>query len=415
MSRSATPTAAPAALSFDPERLDKARACLERAIADGAFPGAVALVARRGRVAAHWALGAAQAEPIHRPMQPDTIFDLASLTKAVAGATAALLLVEDGVWSLDDAVTRFIPEFAAGGKGEVTIRHLLSHTAGFGGWVAAYTRARDPEAALARICALELAYPPGTDVQYSDIGFSVIGHLVRRVTGEGLDRLLEGRVWGPLGLRDTGYNPSPEWRQRIAATEHGNRFEQAMVANLGESFDGWRQHVLVGEVNDGNTAYALGGVSSHAGLFSTARDLFVFAQMYLAGGAHDGTRILAPATIAEAVSDQTAGLARSRGLGWELLRKGRQPREEWAPSAAARRIFPAERYAFPAPRPYGDLLSVRTYGHTGFTGTSLAIDPDRELVVILLTNRIHPDAGNFAINIVRPRFHNLVAASLLEG
>ncbi len=409
------PMAFPGDLGFDAERLDRARALLERAIAEGAFPGAVALVARRGRVVARWALGSAELEPERRPMAPDTIFDLASLTKAVAGATAALILLEEGVWSLDDAVARFIPEFAAHGKQEVTLRHLLSHSAGFAGWVAGYTRAREPEATLRVVCDLELGYSPGTAVQYSDVGMSVVGHLVRRVTGEGMDRLLARRVWEPLGMGDTGFNPPVGLRPRIAATELGNRFERAMVANLGEQFDGWRDHLLVGEVNDGNSFYALGGVSSHAGLFSTARDLFVFAQMYLNDGSYGGVRVLSPATVAEATSNQTVGLAQPRGLGWQLLAKGRQPREEWAPSEAARKVFPQERYVFPAPRPYGDLLSARTYGHTGFTGTSLAVDPERELAIILLTNRIHPDANNFAINYVRPRFHNLVAASLVEG
>jgi CubicO group peptidase (beta-lactamase class C family) len=242
---------------------------------------------------------------------------------------------------------------------------------------------------------------------------SLVGHLVRRVTGEGVDQLLLKRVWIPLGMRDTGFNPPEALRRRAAATEHGNRFEQQMVANLGERFDGWRDYILVGEVNDGNTYYPLGGVSSHAGLFSTASDLFVFCQMYLDGGVHDGRRVFSPATIAEATADHTIGLAQSRGLGWQLLRKGRMPREEWAPSPAAVKIFPAERHALPVPRPYGDLLSPATYGHTGFTGTSAAIDPTRGLIVILLTNRTHPDAHNFAINHVRPRFHNLVAMALL--
>src|SRR3990170_2788118 len=135
----------PGELGLDPDRLERARELLQQAIAHGAFPGAVALVARRGRVAAHWALGEAQVDPTRRPMQPDTVFDLASLTKAVAGATAALLLLEAGAWSLDDAVARFMPEFAAHGKQEVTLRHLLTHTAGFAGWVPTYVWARDPE------------------------------------------------------------------------------------------------------------------------------------------------------------------------------------------------------------------------------------------------------------------------------
>ncbi len=398
---------------FDPDRLARAGALLERAIADGAFPGAVALVARRGQVVAHWAVGSAQVEPEWRPMQPDTIFDLASLTKAVAGATAALLLLEDGVWSLDDAVARFVPEFAAHGKQDVTIRQVLTHSAGFGGWVAAYTRSRDPEATLRVVSDLELGYQPGSAVLYSDVGMSLVGHLVRRVTGEGLDRLLARRVWGPLGMADTAFNPPPDWRPRIAATERGNRFERGMVANLGETFDGWRNHVLVGEVNDGNTFYALGGVSSHAGLFSSAPDLLTFARMYQAGGCLDGVRILSPATIAEATANQTPHLPKARGLGWQMLQKGVPRRAEWAPWPSARRIFPASRFAYPSLRPYGDLLSERTYGHTGFTGTSLAIDPTRDLVVILLTNRIHPNATNGGIEPVRPRFHNLVAASLV--
>ncbi|MHB8618454.1 MAG: serine hydrolase domain-containing protein [Chloroflexota bacterium] len=403
----------PQGLGFDTERLGKAYDLLRQAAAEGAFPGAVALVGRRGQVAAHWAVGHAQLEPEQRSVLPDAIFDLASLTKPVAGATAALLLLEDGRWSLDDAVTRFIPEFGQGDKGEVTIRHLLSHSAGFSGWVASYTNASDPEAALRVICDLDLGYAPGTDVQYSDVGFSVIGHLVRRVTGESIDQLLLRRVWEPLGMGDTGYNPTASSRHRIAATERGNRYEQALVRNLGASFDRWRDEVLVGQANDGNTYYALGGISSHAGLFSTAGDLWIFAQMYLNGGAVAGHRVLSPATITEATSNHTAGLARSRGLGWELLRKGRQAREEWAPSPARRRLFP-DSDAGPAARPYGDLLSGRTYGHTGFTGTSLAIDPERELTIVLLTNRIHPDANNPGINSVRPRFHNLVAASLVD-
>ncbi|MCA1644182.1 MAG: beta-lactamase family protein [Chloroflexi bacterium] len=389
------------ALVVDPRRLSNARALLDKAVEDGAFAGAVALIALDGRVAAHWAIGHAQLEPDQRPMQLDTIFDLASLTKPVAGATAALLLLEEGAWSLDDAVASFIPEFAARGKQEVTLRHLLTHSAGFGGWLPTYAHARDPESALSYICTLPLTYLPGNNVQYSDLGFSMIGHLVRRVTGQRLDALLDSRVWQPLGMADTGYLPPESRRPRIAATERGNRYEQSMVRSLGESFDGWRDHVLVGEVNDGNTYYALDGVSSHAGLFSSAADLLKFAMMYLG----DGPRILSPATIAEATSNHTVGSAKARGVGWELPSKGRQPREEWAPSVEVRRVHPAARSAMPAARAYGDLLSARAFGHTGFTGTSLAVDPERRLVIIL--------PSNDRIGTVRPRFHNLVAASVL--
>lgn len=402
--------ASPEALGFATERLERTRQYLERAIGDGVCPGVVALIARRGQVVAHWALGHAQVEPATRPMHADSIFDLASLTKPVAGATAALLLLENGVWSLDDPVGRFIPELGEGGMREVTIRHLLTHTAGLIGWTPTYVRARDPESVLAYICTLELVREPGSAVEYSDIGLSLIGHLVRRVTGAGVDRLLEQRVWRPLGMRDTCYTPPVALRPRLVATERGNRYEQAMVSNLGETFDRWRTEVTVGEANDGNTFYALGGISTHAGLFSTAHDLFVFAQMLLEGG----RGVLSPASIAESVSNQTEGLGEARGLGWQLLNKGRHLREEWATPAWARRVFPTAGYTFPSVRPFGDLLSGRTYGHTGFSGTSLAVDPERDLVVVLLTNRIHPDASNSAIEYVRPRFHNLVAASLVN-
>jgi CubicO group peptidase (beta-lactamase class C family) len=399
---------------FDAERLDKARALLEAAIRQGAFPGAVALVARRGKIVVDWALGHAQVEPVSRAMLPDAIFDLASLTKPVAGATTALLLLEEGVWNLDDAVARFIPEFGQDAKGGMTLRHLLTHTAGFAGWAPTYVHARDPDSVLAYLCGIELANEPGSVVEYSDLGMSLIGHLVRRVSGFSVDRLLEERVWRPLGMHDTSYNPPAELQPRLVATERGNRYEQVMVSSLGETFDEWRTDVLVGQVNDGNTYYPLGGVSTHAGMFSTARDLFVFAQMTLQGGSYGGVRILSPSSVAEAVLDQTAGLGQARGLGWQLLRKGRQVREEWAASEWARRVFPPTHFAFPSLRPYGDLLSGRTYGHTGFTGTSLAVDPERELVIVLLTNRIHPDANNSGIEYIRPRFHNLVAASLVD-
>jgi CubicO group peptidase (beta-lactamase class C family) len=312
-------------------------------------------------------------------MQLDTIFDLASLTKPLAGGTAALLLLEDGVWSLDDPVVRFIPEFAAGGKEEVNLRQLLTHSSGLAAWAATYAHARDPESTLRYVCSLPLTYMPGTSVEYSDLGFSIIGHLVRRITGSGIDAFLSSRVWSLLGMNDTGYLPAETLRPRIAATELGNRFERVMVGDRGEAFDDWRDHVLVGEVNDGNTHYALGGISSHAGLFSSAPDVLKFAMMYLGEGPH----MLSPATLAAATANHTMGLPSARGLGWELR-----------PGAA------------------GDLLSPRAFGHTGFTGTSLVIDPERRLAIILLTNRTHPDANNERIAAVRPRFHNLVAASI---
>lgn len=369
----------------DTERLDGARGLLERGVADGVFAGAVALIALGEQVVAEWAVGFAQREPAGdaRPIQPGTMFDLASLTKPVAGATAALLLLQQGVWLLDDTVASFIPEFAARGKGEVTLRQVLTHSTGLPPWRPLYVTASDAAAALWEVCEIDLEYAPGSDVRYSDVSYSLLGHLVLRVTGLSIDRFLAERVWPRLSMHDTLYLPSPQRRDRIAATERGNRYEMRMVSDRGLIFDRWRDPdaVQVGEVNDGNTFYALQGISSHAGLFSTARDLFAFARMYLTGG--DG--LLSPATIRVARSNHTPGLAQARGLGWQIA----------GPFA-------------------GDLVSGHAFGHTGFTGTSLLIDPASELIVVLLTNRTHPDARNDKISAFRPRFHNVVAASVNE-
>ncbi len=404
----------PDRLGFDRQRLERARALLERAVDEGAFPGAVALVGREGQVAAHWAVGDAEVVPGHRRLATDTLFDLASLTKVVVGATAALLLLEGGVWSLDDTVGRFVADFATRGKQEVTLRHLLTHSAGLPAWLPLYARASGPDEVLRALCDLDLVAAPGEQVEYSDLGLVLIGLLVSRLAGESLESLVQRRLFAPLGMRDTCFRPPVALRPRIAATERGNAYERAMAERIGATFDGWREDVLVGEAHDGNACYALGGVSAHAGLFSTAADLFTFASMVLRALAGDGTQPLSPATVAEAVSDQTLGLNQSRGLGWQLSRKGRQDRSEWAalPSAAARPLLSTEA-ALPVPRPFGDLLSARAFGHTGFTGTSLAVDPTRGLVVVLLTNRVHPSADNGTITRVRPRFHNLVAASLV--
>jgi CubicO group peptidase (beta-lactamase class C family) len=321
-------------------------------------------------------------------MTAETIFDVASVTKPVAGATATLILLEHGALSLDDAVARFLPDFAGNGKEEITIRHLLTHTSGLPAWLPLYTVAREPPAALRAIAQAPLDARPGTAVSYSDLGFALLAFVVERIASEPFDRFVAKEVLGPLGMKDSAFRPDASLRGRIAATERGNRWEEAMVRQSGRVFDAWRTHVQVGEVNDGNTFYALGGVSSHAGLFCTADDLHAFARSWLRGG------LLSPATIAEATSDQTLGLPRGRGLGWGLLRKGRKPPEEGGYRA------------------YGDLLGPRTFGHTGFTGTSIAIDPDRNLVVILLTNRVHPDAATSGLDALRPRFHNMIATAI---
>ena len=319
------PRRRPADCGCDAERLRHAMALLERGRDEGVYPGAVGLVARHGAVVAAAAVGEAEQGAAARPMAVDTIFDLASVTKVVAGVTAVLILLDAGLVCLDDAVARFLPQFGGNGKRLVTIRHLLTHTSGLPPWLPCYTVARTPDKAFAYISGLELDAAPGTQVQYSDLGMALIREVVDRVAGEDLITLLDRTLFGPLGMSETGYVPPLAQRGRIAATEQGNRFEQAMVARAGLSFDQWRERLLVGEVNDGNTHYALGGVSTHAGLFSTAGDLARFGQLYLQQGVWQGRSVLSRAALGEATRLQTGGLHDAYGLGWRLNQRAVPP------------------------------------------------------------------------------------------
>ena len=407
------PRRPPADCGCDAERLRHAMALLERGRDEGVYPGAVGLVARRGAVVASRAVGVAEQGQAARPMALDTIFDLASVTKVVAGVTAVLVLLDAGIVCLDDAVARFMPQFGGNGKRPITIRHLLTHTSGLPPWLPCYTVARSPEEVFSYISGLELDAAPGTQVQYSDLGMALIRMVVDRVAGEDMSTLLDRTLFGPLGMGETSYSPPAAKRGRIAATEQGNRFEQAMVARAGLRFDHWRERLLVGEVNDGNTHYALGGVSTHAGLFSTAGDLARFGQLYLQQGVWQGRSLLSRAALAEATRLQTGGLNDAYGLGWRLNRRCAPPSKKPVRSALTRAIFPDDPLALPALPWCGDILSPRTFGHTGFTGVSLTIDPEHDLLLILLTSRIHPDAGRGGLERFRARWHNAVAAAIL--
>ncbi|MCL4515670.1 MAG: serine hydrolase [Firmicutes bacterium] len=364
--------ASPVEAGFDAARLARAREVLARAVENGAFPGAVALVVRHGRIVLHEAVGKASLRPATREMTRETIFDLASVTKVVATLPSVMILLERGQLRLDDAVTRFIPEFGQAGKEGVLIRHLLTHTAGLAPFGFLYRCCGTREKILARICEYPLGNPVGTVEVYSDLGLIVLGEIVERVSGRPLDQFAQEEIFTPLGMADTRYRPPVELRGRIAATED----------------DPWRGRVLVGEVHDEN-AYAMGGVSGHAGLFSTAQDLAIYAQLFLNGGEYGGRRILSPVTIRRVTSRQDAAVPVStRGLGWQIK----------DPTFASA----------------GDLLSPEAYGHTGFTGTMIWIDPVLDLFIILLTNRVHPSRENDAILRVRPLFCNAVAGAIVE-
>jgi uncharacterized protein YbbC (DUF1343 family)/CubicO group peptidase (beta-lactamase class C family) len=339
-------------VNIDETRLQRLTALLEGAVAAQEAPGAVAVVARHDAVLFHQAFGYAQVVPQSDPMRPDTVFDLASLTKVVATAPCLLALVEDGVVALRDPAARYVTAFTGEGKEKVDLRHLLTHCSGLPAWKPFYKTDASPEALIASLCATPLEAAPGSRYLYSDLGFIVLGEVIRRASSVALDRFAQTRVFGPLGMRDTRFCPPPDWAARCAATEV--RDGQA----------------LRGSVHDENAA-ALGGVAGHAGLFSTAADLARFCRMLLNGGTLDGTRILSPLgtrTLLAALSRQGSGVR-------------------------------------------GNLLPPGAAGQTGFTGTWLCIDADLDLAIILLTNAVHPTRNSRAM---RPRAQvaNVVAAAL---
>lgn len=380
---------------------------LERAVEAGVTAGAVALVRHRGEPVFHEAFGKAASHPVSRPMEPDTVFDLASLTKPLVGATVTLALVDRGVLSLDEEVTGFLPELEPlHGKG-VTFRRLLTHTSGISGWRPLYATASDRAGALEAISDLGLAAPAGERFAYSDIGYITLGLAVEAATGSNLDRLADDLIFSPLGLANTCYLPDGP-ADRYAVTEHGNVFEKRMADWAGLDFDGWREDYHPGVVNDGNAHYALGGVSAHAGLFSDAHDLGMLGEMWRNRGEWSGTRILSVPIVDLATSKQTDTAL--RGLGWQLSAVTGPSLDELSRADAG--FFPPTSSPW-TPRPSGELLTETAFGHTGFTGTSIWVDPANELVVVLLMNTTHPHVDlDKPVNALRARFHNSVAAEL---
>ncbi len=320
---------------------------VERAIRDRQIPGAVVLVANQGRVVYRRAVGHRAPEPKTFPMTVDTIFDLASLTKVVATTTALLQLVENGKVSLDDPVAKYWPEFKENGKAEVTLQHLLTHYSGLRPDLDLEPSWSGYEAALKKVEKEKLISPPGTRFVYSDINFEILGELVQRVSGQSLDAYCSEHVFKPLEMKDTCFNPSSVLVDRIAPTRKDK----------------------IGEVHD-PAAYRMGGVAGHAGLFSTADDLSLFAQMLLDGGRARNGQILSQGIVGKMTLPQSPrGKMPLRGLGWDL-----------GPPFASNR---------------NALFPVGSYGHKGFTGTMIWIDPVSQTYVIILSNRLHPNGkGN---------------------
>jgi CubicO group peptidase (beta-lactamase class C family) len=340
---------------------------LDRALADSAFPGAIAVVGTRDGGMTSYAVGRIDWPAQAQAPDERTLWDLASLTKVVGMTTAMMQLVEQDRVELDAPVVRYIPEFAGAGKEVVTIRHLLTHSSGLPSWRPLYKEAATADTAVSIVFATPLDTVPGARMVYSDLGAILLGKVVERVSGEPLDAYLSRHLFGPLGMSSTVYRPDASLRARIAPTE----------------FDPWRQRHIRGEVHDEN-AFMLGGVSGHAGLFSTAGDLTRFARMMLAGGTLDGVRVVRASTIAQFTAVQDPGLSH-RALGWET---------------------PSGRNSA------GNHMSPRAFGHTGFTGTSLWMDPEAGVFVILLSNRVNPSRQNTRIGLVRTALADAVMAAL---
>jgi CubicO group peptidase (beta-lactamase class C family) len=337
------PSKEPSAVGMSAVRLQRVDKVLSRAIKAGGFPGGSVVIGRRGATVLEKGFGNLSWSGKNAVVPARTIYDLASLTKVVATTSGIMILFDEGKVALNDPVSKFIPAFAGGAKDDITIRQLLEHRSGLPAGRELWRVAMSPEEARRAVIETPLECSPGDCLIYSDLGADLLGWVVESASGQGLDEFLHQRVFRPLGMEETTFRPHWTLRDRIAPTE----------------LTPPRGYPLRGEVHDEN-AFVLGGVAGHAGLFSTASDLAIFAQMMLNGGELNGVRIVSDSTVA-LFTARTPSRG-TRALGWDTC--GQEGS-------------------------CGKYLGPRAYGHTGFTGTSMWIDPDRDLFVILLTNRVH--------------------------
>jgi CubicO group peptidase (beta-lactamase class C family) len=372
MSVAANPMKLRAAAPEVDARLKPVYDILDRAVADKAFPGGVLAVGYHGDLAVH-TFGAQTYDAKAPGVAPNTIYDLASLTKPVVTTTAIAMLTAANRVQLDAPIERFLPEWgqapdANGWRKKLTIRHLLLHTSGLPAWQTYFQGTKGKKEIVAKALAEPLLTEPGTKVEYSDIGFILLGEIVERVTGKALDQFAHERIFAPLGMSNSLFDPPKNLLARIAPTENDTTF---------------RKRLVHGEVHDQN-AWAMGGVAGDAGLFSTAADLAAFCQMMLNGGIYAHQRLLSRSTIAQFTRAVPIGDA-ARALGWDV------------PSGESQS---------------GKYFSAKSYGHLGYTGTSMWIDPEKDVFVILLTNRVHPSTENEKIKQVRPAVHDAILEAL---
>ena len=353
------------ASGVDAARFEAIPPLIEEAIAAKKLPGAVVLVGRGDRVLWQKAIGQRAVEPAAEPMTADTIFDLASLTKVVVTTTSVMKLVEDGRIRLNDRVADYVPGFERYNKANITIRQLMTHTSGLRPDVDLADDWSGYDAGIALAVEEIPQSPPGERFVYSDINYVLLGDIVKRVSGMPLDRFAKQYVFDPLGMKETMFVPPASLQPRIAPTEH-----------------------LRGAVHD-PTARRMGGVAGHAGLFSTAADLAIFCRMLLDGGTYNGVRILSPLTVAKMTTAvSAAGDPNVRGLGWDIDS-----------------TYSSNR---------GELLPVGSFGHTGFTGTSIWIDPLTRVFVVFLSNRVHPD-GKGDVTPLRAKVATIAASAILDA
>jgi CubicO group peptidase (beta-lactamase class C family) len=359
----------PLNLARDASMYDSVRTSLDRAVADSAFPGAFVIVGTHDRIIAKYGAGHLDWAPMKSPVPTEsTMWDMASLTKVIATTSSMMQLVEAHKVELDAPVQRYLPDWTGPNKEKVTVRHLLTHSSGLPAWRPLYKEAADAEAAMSLAYATALDTLPGVRMVYSDIGGILMGEIVRVVSGERIDRYFAKHIAAPLKLHDSMFLPPASLLPRIAPTE----------------IDPWRQRHLRGEVHDEN-ASMLGGVSGHAGLFSSARDLARIAQVYLNRGELHGVRIWKPETIEEFTTVQDSAFS-NRALGWET------------PTGT---------------NSAGHLMKRPAFGHTGFTGTSIWIDPAHDLFIVMLTNRVNPTRANTKITAVRQALADSVMRHIL--
>jgi CubicO group peptidase (beta-lactamase class C family) len=359
------------ASSGQDKTFERAFDVLRSGIEQRAFPGAAAGVVYQGKLVAWKGLGRFTYEPGSPAVSAGTVYDLASVTKVIATTTACMILHDRGQFELDRPLVELLPDFAAGDsrRGKVTLRMLLAHSSGLPAYVKLFQTAHDRAELLQQALQVPLGAEPGSRAEYSDIGFILLGEALEKLAHEPLDQFCAREIFARLNLAQTAFNPPQDWKASIPPTENDLSF---------------RRRLIQGEVNDEN-ASVMGGVAGHAGCFSSALDVSVFAQCLLLGGTPLVPRLVQRPTLEIFTRREDFPPGTSRALGWDT---------------------PTQ------PSQSGKYFSSRSYGHLGYTGSSLWIDPDRQLAVTLLTNRTWPDRGSQSIKEVRPAFHDAVVEAI---